>query len=268
MSNTQSRNINDASAGARRGFTLIELLVVIAIIAILAAILFPVFVRARENARRASCQSNLKQIGLGILQYSQDYDELMPAAFSYATGYGNNWLGFTQPYIKSIQVFQCPSDPIKQGTPNSAAGWMTTADVPAFHTSYGYNRKFNAVSGGNPSAGIKLTAIANVSKTVMVTDGKAVADFSKPPTEWDWASTNEAPSFMIDHGSDAKVTNTGGAGGTFTFNDNMTSAPSARHLETSNVLYADGHVKAQKVESFYVCSASNSPCLDPATGCP
>src|SRR5471032_187855 len=72
-----------------KGFTLIELLVVIAIIAILAAILFPVFARARENARRASCQSNLKQIGLGFQQYSQDYDERFPIALSSA---GNaNW---------------------------------------------------------------------------------------------------------------------------------------------------------------------------------
>lgn len=62
----------------RRGFTLIELLVVIAIIALLAAILFPVFARARENARRASCQSNLKQIGLSVVQYTQDYDETFP----------------------------------------------------------------------------------------------------------------------------------------------------------------------------------------------
>jgi prepilin-type N-terminal cleavage/methylation domain-containing protein len=67
----------------RLGFTLIELLVVIAIIAILAAILFPVFARARENARRASCANNLKQIGLGILQYVQDYDEKIPFASIY-----------------------------------------------------------------------------------------------------------------------------------------------------------------------------------------
>ena len=75
------KKMQSQSRIVKRGFTLIELLVVIAIIAILAAILFPVFARARENARRASCQSNLKQIGLGIFQYTQDYDEKMrPAA--------------------------------------------------------------------------------------------------------------------------------------------------------------------------------------------
>src|SRR5471030_86040 len=73
----------------RRGFTLIELLVVIAIIAILASILFPVFARARENARRASCMSNLKQLGLGYLQYAQDYDESFPGGLSVPTA--NSW---------------------------------------------------------------------------------------------------------------------------------------------------------------------------------
>ncbi len=93
------------------GFTLIELLVVIAIIAILAAILFPVFARARENARRASCQSNLKQIGLGILQYTQDYDEKYPSGTTTVGGArGIGWAGQCLPYIKSTQVFVCPSD--------------------------------------------------------------------------------------------------------------------------------------------------------------
>jgi prepilin-type N-terminal cleavage/methylation domain-containing protein len=87
----------------RRGFTLIELLVVIAIIAILAAILFPVFGRARENARRSSCVSNLKQIGLAVIQYTQDYDEGMPR--TYAPGFRD----VLQPYIKSKQIFICPS---------------------------------------------------------------------------------------------------------------------------------------------------------------
>jgi prepilin-type N-terminal cleavage/methylation domain-containing protein/prepilin-type processing-associated H-X9-DG protein len=92
----------------RRAFTLIELLVVIAIIAILAAILFPVFARARENARRASCQSNLKQIGLGILQYVQDYDEKFPPA-TVSDPNVVGWAGAIQPYVKSEQLFRCPS---------------------------------------------------------------------------------------------------------------------------------------------------------------
>ena len=88
------------------GFTLVELLVVIAIIAILAAILFPVFGRARENARRSSCQSNLKQIGIAMAQYQQDYDE-RTLVVDEDTGY--SWFGPIQPYIKGEQVFRCPS---------------------------------------------------------------------------------------------------------------------------------------------------------------
>ena len=96
----------------KSGFTLIELLVVIAIIALLAAILFPVFARARENARRASCQSNLKQIGLSAMQYTQDYDEtICPAAMNEVgpVEQADTYFDLLQPYAKSDQVFICPS---------------------------------------------------------------------------------------------------------------------------------------------------------------
>jgi prepilin-type N-terminal cleavage/methylation domain-containing protein/prepilin-type processing-associated H-X9-DG protein len=99
-----SRSNRKASA-----FTLIELLVVIAIISILAAILFPVFARARENARRASCQSNLKQVGLAIFQYTQDYDEKMPLGWKSGSA-PTLWNERIDPYLKSTQIMVCPSD--------------------------------------------------------------------------------------------------------------------------------------------------------------
>lgn len=89
----------------KRGFTLIELLVVIAIIAILAAILFPVFAKAREKARTSSCQSNLKQIGLAFAMYKNDYDETSIPAL--CGGFG--WVQLAQPYVKNSQIFVCPS---------------------------------------------------------------------------------------------------------------------------------------------------------------
>ncbi len=104
-------HIGYSRGGKRVGFTLIELLVVIAIISLLAAILFPVFARARENARRASCMSNMKQIGLGITMYTQDYDENFPRlSFPVTTGVNYYWFQALHPYLKNKQIWVCPSE--------------------------------------------------------------------------------------------------------------------------------------------------------------
>ena len=116
----ESHRTESKHGSTRQGFTLIELLVVIAIIALLAAILFPVFSRARENARRSSCANNVKQIGVGFMQYVQDYDETMPIR---ETTNIMNWGQRLQPYVKSYQVFICPS---KTGTTNMRNGGSGT----------------------------------------------------------------------------------------------------------------------------------------------
>ncbi|MGQ9657213.1 MAG: type II secretion system protein [Fimbriimonadales bacterium] len=98
----------------KRGFTLIELLVVIAIIAILAAILFPVFARARESARTTSCLSNVRQIATGIMMYLQDYDETYPAATNISRAFNTQWpqlRTLIQPYVKNDKIWFCPSEP-------------------------------------------------------------------------------------------------------------------------------------------------------------
>jgi prepilin-type N-terminal cleavage/methylation domain-containing protein/prepilin-type processing-associated H-X9-DG protein len=148
-----------------QGFTLIELLVVIAIIAILASILFPVFARARENARRASCQSNLKQIGIAMMQYTQDYDEkyipfqgpISQTTSSGAPGLGETFVSVIQPYIKSTQVFICPSATGTTVTTSGTAGdhnWgVTGSDWHDPSTgSYGMNTSLEDSSLASVSA--------------------------------------------------------------------------------------------------------------------
>src|SRR2546423_743244 len=142
----------------RAGFTLIELLVVIAIIAILAAILFPVFAQAREAARKAACQSNLKQLGSAITMYTQDYDEVLPindggdntGAGTYMpyppTSRGGGaatiakragvWANTLQPYIRNDRVYACPSCPLTLVAPWNQA---LAAGQPTVPISYTYN---------------------------------------------------------------------------------------------------------------------------------
>ena len=206
-----------------RGFTLIELLVVIAIIAILAAILFPVFARARENARRASCQSNLKQIGLGILQYTQDYDEAFPlSVVSVNAPVGTDpvgWADAIQPYLKSTQIYQCPSEPNPPVTNPASAGY----------TDYWMNK--NAGDGDQ-----RLPSLNNPTLTIMFGDsystGGALANSTARFRSNGCNGAGAAGSTRYDPvctGGAGLATNLGGGGIT--------------HLEGANYAFADGHVK-------------------------
>lgn len=207
---------------AAKGFTLIELLVVIAIIAILAAILFPVFARARENARRASCQSNLKQIGLGVMQYTQDYDEKYPMRQYDWSDYGraNTWRRAIFPYVKSSQLFACPSNNqntnFAEDSDNTRIATLP-AGAPRFVRSYAVNGTTSNLGGNTPSEwgrASSLSAIPSTAQTILVseysyTDGYVGFDYSGNP-------------FTLNY---------------FAFSG---------HLGNSNFLFCDGHVKALK----------------------
>ncbi len=235
-----------------KAFTLIELLVVIAIIAILAAILFPVFARARENARRSSCQSNLKQIAIGLMQYTQDYDERYPSGKIGGTGSnrGSGWAGPIIPYIKSGQVFTCPSD---TRTPNANP-----------QISYAYNGAFNLpLNGWN---GPNISAFSATSRTVML--------FEVTNTTWDPATDGGTSAYspagngffsgtgnLYTQGTLFVRYATGvmSSSGATATNLGWYNAPTGRHLDTSNFLYADGHAKALRGEQVSAGLAAPSP---------
>jgi prepilin-type N-terminal cleavage/methylation domain-containing protein/prepilin-type processing-associated H-X9-DG protein len=211
----------------RKGFTLIELLVVIAIIAILAAILFPVFARARENA---SCQSNLKQIGLGIMQYTQDYDEKYPYGLK-----GPNWSGWFPveynvlwpnrifPYVKSSQLFACPSSPVNklpmEGGQADAASIGSPTDIPA---SYAANFRVLTIPHPDPTTILaqRLSNVQTPAQKIMV----AETGITGAAVGWpDW-----------------------GGGGSANWRNDMAGNGFKGHLGMGNFLFADGHVKAMK----------------------
>lgn len=210
----------------KKAFTLIEILVVVAIIALLAAILFPVFSRARENGRRASCQSNLKQIALGIAQYTQDYDERFPMVFGTGSAipgpYG--WADAVQPYIKSLQIYQCPSDS-RAPTSNPSIG--DSPDDEAGYIDYFYNWAMQSREGTFTSSGacylpvvwkdsITLSELERASQTVLVMDGVS-------GSAWNGTQGSTDPGMA--------------------YLSRAQGSAVRRHLGGSNVAFADGHVK-------------------------
>ena len=250
----------------KSAFTLIELLVVIAIIAILASILFPVFGRARENARKSSCMSNLKQIGLGMLQYTQDYDErlVMIRSDTGVAGTRNIWFNQFQPYVKSTQLFSCPSD-LNLSSTGGNSFWFPAGTTP-YRNSYGYNANLNVPN--NLSAGRSLAELVNTAGTIAVTDaGTLPGSGANPADPLQWTLKRDAY-VLEDNASgvypESQVVATTGDGPSV-------GGPLARHLEMCNVLFMDGHVKSLRIEKFYNPGArtatSRHPCMDPLLGC-
>lgn len=209
-----------------RAFTLVELLVVIAILGILAALLFPVFSRARENGRRASCQSNLKQIGLGLLQYSQDFDEILVADWHGSTAADGTdktqplssatvsykWMDAAFPYIKNEQVFNCPSAQGRAARPYRYYKNLSaeTEDYGSYTITHGYgaNNSVRTPPVSHPLLDdlVNLSQVADAPRTVWISDGNG--DFYSSVTV------------------------------------NGVNNVLERHLEMTNVLFLDGHVKA------------------------
>ena len=228
------------------GFTLIELLVVIAIVSILAAILFPVFARARENARRTSCMSNLKQIGLGMMQYLQDYDERYPFNSQTRTALGPPWTttlsgaDFTSsssifwpqiitPYTKNLQIFYCPSGRSKGN---------------GIYGHYGANR--NTMRDGSATATpVALAAIPSPAGVYALMDA-GLYQLNTTDVKGPGAGANYLPGT-----GPGSAVNLAAVSFSSSISDLESDFKTGRHFGGVNVMFADGHVKWLQSQTVY-----------------
>jgi len=219
----------------RKGFTLIELLVVIAIIAILAAILFPVFAKAREKARPISCASNEKQLGLAFVQYVQDYDEMFPCGSlsTVRNTVGNGWATQIYTYVKSTGLYKCPDDSFSaSGT--WGGNWVTE--------SYGYNynqAKNNTDGSAADRASVSMATAAAPASTVELFEVTNTALDSTGTIANDWTSMASVGCAPWQQGVGNQVTGPLGGQPNYTASGGL----QALHTDGSNFLMIDGHVK-------------------------
>ncbi|HEY0076361.1 MAG TPA: DUF1559 domain-containing protein [Abditibacteriaceae bacterium] len=217
----------------QNGFTLIELLVVIAIISLLAAFLFPAFSRARENARRSSCLSNLKQIGLGMTQYMRDFDDRMPR--NDTTINVDTWVDTLQPYIKNDQVFVCPSDDAPH-VQTQGSGRETSYAINQIYYQDKSQNLFEANVGGITPA--RLSTIADASGTITV--GDSMESYQVFPSPG-------ASTVAVDATSSFPSFGDGAQRGKFV----------GRHIGTTNWLFFDGHAKSLRISTVAVINSAN-----------
>jgi prepilin-type N-terminal cleavage/methylation domain-containing protein/prepilin-type processing-associated H-X9-DG protein len=240
----------------RSGFTLIELLVVIAIIAILAAILFPVFAQAREKARASTCLSNARQMGIGLTMYTQDYDETYPWAAGLNPDKTPNWAGLIHPYAKNLQVFQCPSQPdidvVKAGLGKAdvykAAGgrnYSANSEVmpwlngPATEFNRPYNREIRS-----------LASIPEPANTIAIFDvSRAGQVLPLQQSHWWYSVLNDGVAYLAWKNPTA----TEAKDGAFDYVGLL------RHMGGGNYVFADGHVKWMKPEATLRPRQSTKP---------
>jgi len=233
---------------AGQAFTLIELLVVIAIIAILAAILFPVFQKVRENARRASCASNLNQLGLAETQYTQDADELYSGSFqdNPAAGARTSYAEMLYPFVKSKDVFHCPDSQsyyFWDGCTNKAAN-PNTYDGGKFGgrnvsiMGYAYNAitNFNTGNSNGDRANNPLNSIQSPAETILMMDGRGTKPDNSEAYYNVWRTDETDVKGTFYPGPNQQTWNGSTKLG-------ASSGPDRRHSDGANFLFYDGHVK-------------------------